>query len=85
MIDRLACVIAGRRVDDADALELARQIAAAECDLLRIERVRLLLFERVLAEGFGAADLERLDRYERRAFSRRRRAIASLTRLEKSA
>ena len=31
------------------------------------------------------ADLERLDRYERRAFSRRRRAIASLTRLEESA
>ena len=41
------------RADNAHRVELARDVAAAEYDLLRIQRVRLLLFERALADGSG--------------------------------
>jgi hypothetical protein len=71
-------VVVGDATDDGPIADLARQIAAAEYDLLRVQRARLLLFERVAADGEGAAKLEALDRYERRALSRRRRLITDL-------
>jgi hypothetical protein len=77
-IERLTRVVVGDATDDGPIADLARQIAAAEYDLLRIQRARLLLFERVAAAGEGAAELEALDRYERRALSRRRRLITNL-------
>jgi hypothetical protein len=77
-IERLTRVVVGDATDDGPIADLARQIAAAEYDLLRIQRARLLLFERFAPAGEGAAKLEALDRYERRALSRRRRSITDL-------
>jgi glutathione synthase/RimK-type ligase-like ATP-grasp enzyme len=66
--------------------EHAREAAEAELDLARIRKVRAYLFETLYfadtAAPDGIADLNsklaKLERYERRAFSRRRRALRAM-------
>jgi hypothetical protein len=63
--------------------EFAREAAEAHLDLVRIRKIRAWLFQRM--RFFGAASTEslmelgdqlaKLERYERRAFSRRKRAM----------
>jgi hypothetical protein len=67
--------------------ERAREAAGAELDLLRIRQIRAWLFKTLY---FGANDvnpenlaeltdkLAKLERYERRAFSRRKRALRGM-------
>jgi hypothetical protein len=62
---------------DPRRLELASRIADAQVDLLRARRVRLALFERAFSDPKALATLLRMDRYERRIWSRRQRAIAA--------
>ena len=60
----------------------ALRIAEAQVDVLRIRRLRL----QIMTEGFGEDDitlrLNRLDRYEGRAFSRRQSAIGDFDALD---
>src|SRR5262249_47360647 len=62
---------------DPRRLEQAARIAEAQIDLVRMHRVRLALFARALEEPKALATLLRMDRYERRIWSRRQRAIAA--------
>ncbi len=62
--------------------EFARAAAEAEHDLLRIRKIRASLFETYFGDttapdGLAALNdkLAKLERYERRAFSRRKRAL----------
>jgi hypothetical protein len=63
--------------------EYARQAAEAQFDLLRIRRTRAWLFETLYFGKPATSDslaklndeLAKLERYERRAFSRRKRAV----------
>ena len=56
-------------------LALARRIAEAQLDLARIRRVRLPVRARLATEPAVAHELLRLDRYERRALTRRKLAL----------
>jgi hypothetical protein len=63
----------------------AQAAAEAEIDLLRISNIRVSIFLAFHASAKSVQDLTKLDqdltkldRYERRAFSRRRRALASI-------
>jgi hypothetical protein len=66
--------------------EFARQLAEAEIDLLRIRKLRLSSLEPVYCnpqakpEDYANLDesLAKLEQYERRAFSRRRRALRAM-------
>jgi hypothetical protein len=66
--------------------ELARQAAEAQFDLLRIRRTRAWLFETLYFGKPAASDslakindeLAKLERYERRAVSRRKRALRGM-------
>jgi hypothetical protein len=66
--------------------EHARQAAEAELDLTRIRKVRAWLFETLYFADTAAPDamtelndaLTKLERYERRAFSRRKRALRAV-------
>jgi hypothetical protein len=66
--------------------EHAREAAEAELDLARIRKVRAYLFETLYFADTAAPDgitdlnskLTKLERYERRAFSRRRRALRAM-------
>jgi hypothetical protein len=66
--------------------EFAREAAGAELDLLRIRRIRATLFETHYYTNPPSPDgpteldnsLARLERYERRAFSRRKRALRTM-------
>jgi len=66
--------------------EHAREAAEAELDLLRVRKVRAGLFENfylsdtVTPEGLADLNdrLAKLARYDRRAFSRRNRALRAL-------
>jgi len=65
--------------------ENAREAARAEFDLLRIRKIRTWLFETLYYDATTAEDmaelndkLAKLERYERRAFSRRNRALREL-------
>jgi hypothetical protein len=51
------------------------RIAEAQVDLLRVRRVRQEIMADVLAGGEVTTRLLRIDRYERRAWSRRKFAI----------
>jgi hypothetical protein len=63
--------------------EPAREAAEAQLDLLRIRRIRAWLFETLYFLQSAVPDtvaklnneLAKLDRYERRAFSKRKRAL----------
>ena len=67
--------------------ERAREAAAAELDLLRIRKIRACLFETISLVANDATSsnlaqvndkLAKLERYERRAFSRRNRALREM-------
>jgi hypothetical protein len=81
-IKRLAKAIA-KEAQDATQREQASVIAESEIMLLRVRAARINIFEQILSgigtEGvIGRSQLEqlnRLERYERRALSRRQRAI----------
>jgi hypothetical protein len=65
-------------IADAGRGALASAIAAAQIDLVRARRVRADLIAAVLAGSATIARLAALERYERRAWSRRKRAIRGL-------
>lgn len=57
---------------------VARQIATAQVELERVMYVKCAVLSAALANGFPSTafeNLERLDRYERRARAAKRRAI----------
>ena len=56
-------------------LELACRLAEAQLDLARVQRVRRPVRARLAAEPAVARELLRLDRYERSALARRKRAL----------
>jgi hypothetical protein len=85
-INVLANALAIDRGEHEDVGEFARQAAEAEIDLLRIRKLRTSLFD-----AFGGKpelklddhtelndSLAKLERYERRAFSRRKSAIRAM-------
>jgi hypothetical protein len=86
-IEMLAKVISSAW-EGHDVEELGREGAAAEIDLLRIRKIRAALFN-TLFEGkqeIGLNEhtalnksLSKLERYERRAFSRRNRALRAIS------
>ena len=67
--------------------EFARQVAECEVDLLRIRKLRASLFKSVADNPAAGPEthfelndyLIKLERYERRAFSRRKRALQALS------
>ena len=73
-ISALAREIAGEGETDARRAAAAR-IAEAQIDLIRIRGVRLAVTEQLLAGNEVTRELVRLDRYERRALSRRKLAL----------
>jgi hypothetical protein len=76
-IATLARAIVG---DDAPALRLAQaaQVAAAQIDVVRARRARLALYPETPDEPEAIERLTATNRYERRATSRRNRAIMEL-------
>jgi len=67
--------------------ERARDVAGAELDLLRIRKIRTSMFETLSLVANDATsgslaelndNLAKLERYERRAFSRRKRALREM-------
>src|SRR5207253_9002154 len=65
--------------------EYAREAAGAEFDLLRIRKIRTWLFETLYCGATTTGSmaelndkLAKLERYERRAFSRRNRALREI-------
>ena len=85
-IRRLASILARGRSGQKIG-EFAHQAAEAEIDLLRIRKLRASRFNAVLGNPEPKLDdhsefdeeLAKLERYERRAFSRRKRALRALT------
>jgi hypothetical protein len=82
-IEALAKALVG---DGGSPTEFARQVAEAELDLLRIRKIRASQFEAIVgnpdmpSEAYAelAENLAKLERYERRAYSRRKRALGVL-------
>jgi hypothetical protein len=85
-IKRLASALAQGR-SGQHIVESAHQAAEAEIDLLRIRKLRASRFNAVLGNPETKFDdhsefneeLATLERYERRAFSRRKRAFRAMT------
>jgi hypothetical protein len=85
-IRKLAGVLARDR-NGQNIGEFAHQAAEAEIDLLRIRKLRASRFNTVLNNPEPKLDdhsefdeeLAKLERYERRAFSRRKRALRAMT------
>jgi hypothetical protein len=83
-LDRMTQILS--RANEEPNITLTTQdAAAAEIDLLRIGKIRALSFDTFHKSERSLQDLTRLnqelrklDRYERRAFSRRRRALNSV-------
>jgi hypothetical protein len=69
-IETLTRIIAGNTVDD-DIHQIAHSIAEAEVDLLRIRKIR----QQLLSDESNVVSLFAIDRYERRALSRRKFVI----------
>jgi hypothetical protein len=64
-------------------IDLARAAAVAQLELVRIRHEKQLLLE-AFVSGVSSRDMQasrRLDRYERRAKSRRKRALSELSKL----
>ena len=67
--------------------EFAREVAEAELDLLRVRKIRASQFNTVVdnpdvtPEAYAelAENLSKLERYERRAYSRRKRALRAMS------
>jgi hypothetical protein len=83
-VDRMAQVFSRARQEPSISAT-SRHAAAAEIDLLRISKIRASIFDTFHKSEKSLQDLTRLnqelrklDRYERRAFSRRRRALNSV-------
>jgi hypothetical protein len=82
-IERLSHALAS---DAQFARAHARETAEAEIDLLRIRKIRAWLFEANYFADAAPSDglvelnknLTKLERYERRAFSRRKRALRGM-------
>jgi hypothetical protein len=72
--------------DGGPPTEFAREAAEAELDLLRIRKIRASQLDAVVGnpgaphEAYAelAENLAKLERYERRAYSRRKRALGAL-------
>jgi hypothetical protein len=84
-VKRLASALARGR-SGSNIGEFAHQAAEAEIDLLRIRKIRASLFNAILGNPETKLDhselneeLAKLERYERRAFSRRKRAFRAMT------
>lgn len=100
-IERLAMLIAGEHVSDAGVLAAARDVAEAQLHLQRVKKFKIVLLrtETLLHDSGGEPDgllaaeippglflqLERLERYERRALSRRKFAARRLNELARPA
>ena len=83
-IDKMAQIFSRARNEQSITL-IAQEAAEAEIDLLRISKIRVSIFEAFHKSAKSLQDLaqlneelRKLDRYERRAFSRRRRALNSI-------
>ena len=82
-VRQMAQILSGARGEPCVTLT-TEDAAAAEIDLLRIRKIRVSTFDVFYRSQRSLEDLTRLneelgklDRYERRAFSRRRRALNS--------
>lgn len=73
-VDTLARAIAGARATPR-LLDLARRIAEAEVDLMRVRRLRQDLVSHGIDDPAVRARLTTLERYERRGLSRRKFAV----------
>jgi hypothetical protein len=76
-IGELTRVIAGEEAS-ADRRARAGRIAAAHVEIMRVRQAKRDLYSESLDSGELASQLEKLDRYERRALSRRRIAMREL-------
>jgi hypothetical protein len=76
-IGALTRAIAGERASP-DRRERAGRIAAAHVEIMRVRQVKRDLYSRNLDCDELASRLEKLDRYERRALSRRKIAMREL-------
>ena len=76
-IETLALSIA-RAIGTVTATELSQQAAEAQLEIFRIRKARATLFSADIACDELSTRLASLERYERRAFSRRKRAFCGL-------
>ena len=74
-------IVASERYDAGDPHQfaLACRIAETQAHLVRVQEAKLPLFPRIVDEPEVLVELVRLDGYERRVLSRRKRAIRALS------